>query len=313
MDVIKQKNMTRHSEPGGPNLADPTRLDTPEGDTFQNLVELAETIKVTLPPPEPDEKVEKVEVGSPAMKDKLETQPEAPLEDEKSRMARERAETELMRRDQQAFDNGRFSYYALTGQTKRLEKEKAPGLFDSVHRRLSEYAQIGVNSAWKRSTGALKRPKHYVESFDEAMKWKAGLAADPNYQEDITPEEFQALRGEDHLWNENLRGLVIKDLPPKLAFDLYSRMIWSSLNMHANLRAMEGEMRKSLEGFVAEALEAGDLETALDGNKRLGALNNPEFVAQVRAEIARLQTSTRPEDQAKLSRTVAKIREVGSS
>jgi len=61
-------------------------------------------------------------------------------------------------------------------------------------------------------------------------------------------------------------------------------------------------IHKSVEGFTHAATEAGDFETALEGHMRLGTLDGPEVVNQVKNEMRRLQESQDPTAKKRLQR-----------
>lgn len=234
-----------------------------------------------------------------------------------------RAETvaaqELETQDRDDFNTGRFQYYALVGDLGRLNEEKAPQIYG--YQRSVVY--MGTNQV--PLGHPLRGPEDFLEAFDEfTASIDAELGTIPEGEVDL--DAFYRDNADEVLFYDreetaaNLRrkefiqpkAFRVRDFPKEVAFRLYSRIFYSPHTKRSFLEAKKESIRKSLEGFSKAALDAVNIETALDGYWRLGQLKSPEVVGKVREVMEKLGKSNKPEDQAGLRRISRKIIELNS-
>lgn len=229
------------------------------------------------------------------------------------------AAAEIEAQDRDAFNNGRFQYYALVGDQKRLEKERAPQIFDIRYQ--GDRIYIGAYQWFLRHP--LHGPEDFLEAFDKfTTSLDKELETIPEKKIDLDAfyrdaadqvlffdrEETAAnLRRKEFV---QPRALHVRDFPKEIAFKLYSRRIYDEHTKRPFLEAQKANIRKSLEGFSHAALGAGNFETALDGYWRLGQLKNPEIVNKIREAMEKLGKSDKPDDRAALGRISRKVIEL---
>lgn len=271
---------------------------------FEDLIALAQEIATSTEAPIPAtaEEVKKTEVVG-----RKRESPEAI------------AQKEIAAREKDAFDTGRFMYYALVGDQKRLDKEEAPGLIEVRFQQGNTAPMMGEYKPCPPLDFPVRTPEDYLAAFDKTAVWTNERIAEtqPATQADIDrlytemADHVLFYDREEHAASQRTRGFTqarayrVRDFPKQTAWGFIKRGVG-----RASWEAYMASIRKSLEGFSSGAMEYNDTEVALDGWQRLNMLNNEAVVGQIREVMGKLAKSTNPDDRTRLQQLSRKILEL---
>jgi len=294
-----------------------------QGGTFQDLASLAEEISKAP--------------AAEAAKEETETEKE---KIERLAEAEKWAEDSIRHFDEGAKLDGRFSYFDYAGHQEDLKKEKAVGYSPGVgnpnyH---NEYVHLGHHFTEKLAHFA-NEPKDYLEAYDMAMKDLAMLErqAQRKHEEPVQrdlgtfykTQERHSVGGwampryHDEKQDPPLESFYkrqVRDFPKEIAYKLYVRGGYvaghgvdsaDGVPFKDLEEGYKRDLALRLEGFSSAALEKGDIETALEGYKRLDKLNDPVVVSGITKALEQMRQSKDPNVRRKLSDTVKKIQELG--
>ena len=216
---------------------------------------------------------------------------------------------------------GRYSYYEILGDKESLTAEGAPGMFwphVSTHVHLGPY--FTFQTADKRN---IEKPEDYIVAYDDGMRFFEQIISDIKKEGgEIKPrpsvEEFYREHSEEVLLRQYEPGsrirlvasLCVKDFSPEIAYKLYYRINPGAGHRIRGYEQTIIDMKNSLKGFCETALDRSDVETAIEGYKRLDKLDDVGIVQKMTGIINKLMDSTDPSDREKLMKIAKKIREI---
>ncbi len=235
------------------------------------------------------------------------------------REARKRVQERIQAKMDFGEEIGRMSYGQLMGKSEKKIREGVLNRFPE--KESYRYATLPISGNYAMPFGAtghsadlgrpIKKPADYIALFDQQKQFTEERVDGPEYPGEMNAQEFFDRYGETSLRvDEQGVAVRVKDVPKEVAQRVYA---WTTgvsgggLPARVSWQMYQDGIELTLKGFSEAALEAGDLDTALEGYRRLGLLEDPHFVATAREQLLTLRASTKPEDQKKFQVLVAKF------
>ena len=189
--------------------------------------------------------------------------------------------------------------------------------FDTDFQSEHMYIQQNSNVKFER---VLRNPTDYLEAYDKSIQDCEMEIEKRKEEETMDPAAFAQSHADRRILYERdperpHRGIYrkiyrVKDFTPENALAIYKR---SSQGMWKDIyENQKRDILLGLEGFSRTALEQGDIETALEGYKRLGKLDDPELQSSIEKVLETLNKSKDPSDQKKFKDILEKLKSLTS-